>query len=120
MAEAKVIPALLPLTTTKGDTEPFSYVLRNKSTGNPIDITGAVARMQLRGITDGALKITLTTSDDLSIPTGSDGRIVIDPTNINLLAAGDYLYDMQITPSGGNKRTYTNGVYTVAPEQTQG
>lgn len=118
MSEARVIAAKLPISTTKGDSQPFSLVVRNRSTLDPINITGATGRMQLRKIIDNSLAITLTTSDDLSILTGTDGRVTIDPTNINLLDSGDYKYDIQLTISGV-KRTYIKGIYTVDPESTE-
>lgn len=86
----------------------------------PADFTGASARMQIkRKRGDATSLLTLSSpSSGLSFPTSASLKIEITSAQTNDLAGFDLLYDLQITDSLGDVRTYLNGFFITKKEIT--
>ena len=92
----------------------------------PIDLTGASARMQVRqNLTDRTLDPLLElTTPGVDLPGGlvisdaANGRIEIQSINTVNLAAGGYWYDIEITLASGIVKTYIFGAWQILEEVT--
>lgn len=97
----------------QGDT--FAFALQFKDASNAlINVTGWTALAQIKN-SDGT---PATTPAFATTVGGADGKITIKLTDVqsNDLAAGEYMYDVQVTDSAGNKRTYIGGRITVTED----
>lgn len=91
------------------------------SNGNPVNLTSYTAAMQLRqffGSTDAAL--TLTTSSGITI-TGATGTIAIHATATQTaaIAAGNYVYDLEIKSASNIVTRLIQGTITISAEATR-
>lgn len=96
-------------------------VVYQDSSGNPINITGYTAAMQLRqNYNSETADLTLSTSNGGIVITGALGKLVLHATAVQtgLLEAGFYVYDLEIT-SGGVVTRIIQGQITVAGEVTR-
>ncbi len=86
----------------------------------PADFTGASARMQIkRRRGDASALLTLASpSSGLSFPTTSSIKIEITSAQTADLAGLDLLYDLQITDSLGDVRTYLSGFFITKQQVT--
>ena len=87
--------------------------------GNPIDLTGFTARMQLRRKFDSTAVLTLTTSNGGLVITGPTGNILITVTDEQTedLESGFYVYDLDLNNAGVITRLI-QGQATVSAEVT--
>lgn len=102
------------LSVVANDTLELLLELRNPE-GDPIDLTGAAYRMQIRR----GLDLTLEPIQTLVL---GEGITVADPTtgDVQILAVatmppGQYLYEFQTTQDQ-KVRTHLRGILTVEPE----
>lgn len=95
----------------EGDSFTASVTLRDKATGNPIVLTGAAVKMQLRTSYDAILpSLEFAVGDGITVD-GANGIISLNKA-IDI-AAGEYVYDLQVTFSGPVVRTYLRGRFKV-------
>lgn len=94
------------------------------SAGDPVDLTGFDARMQVR--TDyadnaGTVLVDLTLGDGVAVPTPANGVIVftIDADATEDLPGGRWRYDAEIESSGGVVTRILEGAATVSREVTR-
>lgn len=90
------------------------------SNGDPVNLTGYTAQLQLRTSYDAALaSLNLSTGSGITI-TANSGLIAINATasQTGALVAGDYVYDLEITLSGVVTRII-QGRATVRPQVTR-
>lgn len=90
------------------------------SAGNIIPLTGYTAALQLRTSYDAAsASLSLSTGSGITI-TANQGLIAIHATatQTGALAAGDYVYDLEVTVSGQVTRLI-QGRATVRPQVTR-
>lgn len=88
--------------------------------GNPINLSGQTARMQLRRRYDSAAVLTLTTNAGGGIViTGGTGNILITITDeqTGTLESGFYQYDLELDNAGTIERLI-QGQTTVSPQVT--
>jgi hypothetical protein len=96
-------------------------VIYKDSNGNPINLTGYTAAMQLRqNYNSDAAELTLNTSNGGITITGAQGKLFLSATaaQTGALDAGFYVYDLEIT-SGGVVTRIIQGQVTVAGEVTR-
>lgn len=102
--------------------ETFSRVLTWKdSAGNPINLTGYTARMQLRSsATSSTVILELTTNSGITLG-GAAGTITltISATTMAGLTPGAYSYDLEMVSGSGVVTPLLKGVFTIAPEVTR-
>jgi hypothetical protein len=110
---------MLNFSTKRGDTfaeVPFQI---NKD-GVPIDLTGAIIRMQLRKSPGGTIYLNLTSVSNLGITITSepDGAFKINEMILNL-EPNVYLYDIEIIFPSGEVKTWVSGQFTVTNDITR-
>lgn len=103
----------------------FSFsVTRKDKTGNPIDLTGYSARMQIRQ-TQGASVLVEASTDNgkITIPVGTDGKILVklSATDTTKLKYSKCVYDLKafIGSDGANDLRILQGNVLVSPAITQ-
>lgn len=84
-----------------------------------LNLTGAAIKMQVRKQREEAVVLELSTGSGITITTAAEGKFKINEQVISC-AVGVYLYDIQITLSGGNIKTYIKGTFTVLGDITYG
>lgn len=109
------------LTINQGAT--FSQVI-NWKTGSPaafVNTTGYTARMQARpSYTSATVTAELTTSNGrISLTNAGVITLSLTATETAALAAGRYVYDLEMVSSGGQVTRLLEGVLTVTPEVTR-
>jgi hypothetical protein len=110
---------MLNFSTKRGDT--FDEVLFElEKNGVAIDLTGATIHMQLRKAPGGNvfLNFISTGSAGITITDATAGKFKINETIINI-DANTYLYDIQITFSSGEVRTWISGQFAVLNDITR-
>lgn len=110
---------MLNFSTKRGDT--FDEVLFELKKNNvAINLTGATIHMQLRKAPGGPVFLNLTSvsSAGLTITDATAGKFKINTTIINL-EANVYLYDIEITFSSGEVRTWVSGQFTILNDITR-
>lgn len=104
--------------TQKDDTfEGVEFVLEKNS--SPVNLTGASIRMMV--------KLTAESSPALTVSTPVSGLTITDAVNgvfefdeqVISIAAGLYLYDIEVTDSGGNITTYVSGTWIICQDITE-
>jgi hypothetical protein len=89
----------------RGDTWTRAWELRDAA-GNPIDLTGASARLHVRDAA-GAVVIAASTTDGRLTITPASGRIdMLVPYSATGIAPGSYRFDLEVTHASGLRRTY--------------
>lgn len=106
-------------THIKGDTfdqVPFSILLNNV----PINLTGAVIRMQLRSECGGlvALSLTSVANAGITITNAIGGLFKINKQIIDI-PAGNYSYDLEIHFSDGTVKTWLSGSFLIECDITR-
>lgn len=97
--------------------EPF-YV--TDASGDPEDITGASAAMQIRRAVGDDVLITLSTDDGTLVIDGDAGTITpaIDEETTSDLTPGLYVYDLKMLTADGHTRRTHQGNVLVSAEVT--
>ena len=112
-------PGLLDLTCPQGAT--FTKTLTWKVNGDPTDLTGWAARMQVR--TRHAAPETLVDVNDTAGITlgGTAGTVTIDlpAAATSELPAGEWRYDLELVKPDGTVYRLVEGAFTVTPEVTR-
>jgi hypothetical protein len=96
----------------------------NWKTGSPaafVNTTGYTARMQLRTSYSAATaSLELTTANGrISLTSAGVITLSLTATETAALAAGRYVYDLELVSSGGVVTRLLEGVVTVSPEVTR-
>ena len=97
-------------------------IVYKDSNGNPVNLTGYTAAMQLRqNYNSESADLTLTTANGGLTITGATGTIQVSATATQTgnLSAGFYVYDLELT-SGSNISRLIQGQITVAEQVTRG
>jgi hypothetical protein len=115
---------MLNFETIKGDTfneVPFEVLRRiDPDTTEPINLSGAVIRMQLRKepCAVAVLSFTTVANAGLTITNGVNGLFKINEQIINI-QAGRYYYDIEIRFSDNTVKTWVSGYFTVKNDITR-
>lgn len=112
-------PNEVNLSVVENDTFVRTFELVDADTGSAINLTGATAKMQVRttyGAASPSLTFEIGGSGGLTIPTPTNGRIVLSKT-ANVVP-GNYVYDLQVTFAGSVVRTVARGMFVVLDEVT--
>jgi hypothetical protein len=96
----------------------------NWKTGSPaafVNTTGFTARMQLRtSYSAASASLELTTANGrISLTNAGVITLSLTATETAALAAGRYVYDLEMVSSGGQVTRLLEGVVTVSPEVTR-
>ena len=96
----------------------FTYAID----GTPVDITGYTARMQVRSTVDATSTIaSFTTTGGTIVLGGSAGTITMNvtATATAAIAAGSYVYDLEIVSGAGVVTRLLQGPFVVSAEVTR-
>ncbi|MHA1859144.1 MAG: hypothetical protein ACTSUU_06835 [Candidatus Thorarchaeota archaeon] len=107
------------ITYKRGDSRPMVFVLSDKVTGLPLDITGYTAPVQAVNTeqepTDTTNQQFLVTGVIDADPT--TGRISFTPTTTDTdLTPNTYFYDAQVLDALGNKLTFVEGEFVITQD----
>lgn len=100
----------------------FSRVITWKTTaGTPVDLTGYTAKMQVRvTYSSPSAVLTLSTAAGSIVLGGALGTITITGAASSMTMDGNnYVYDLELTSSGGAVTRLVMGNFTVRAEVTQ-
>ena len=102
----------------KGDTFKQIPMVYNLN-GSPVNLTGAIIRMQLRKEKDGVSYLDLTSVDNagITITNASTGSFKIN-TQIIDIPAGNYIYDIEFN-IGGVIETLIKGDFIITNDVTR-
>ena len=109
----------LNLSTKRGDTfEEVPFQINVNAV--PLNLAGAVIRMQLRTdyVGDVYLELTSVDSSGITITNAANGAFKINKTIIEL-ESFSYKYDIQITLSNGEVKTWIEGIFNVLNDVTR-
>lgn len=100
----------------------FSFVVEYKdASGNPIALTGATAKMQVRDTKGGSkLAVTLTSPSGGITIDAPNGKLTVKmtPTQTNKLFYPKSSYDLMLTDSNSNKIKLLEGFMTLSRSVT--
>ena len=100
----------------------FVTVVYKDSTGTAINLTGYTAALQIRDTyADSTTDLSLTSPSGGITITGATGTIAITATAAQTaaIAAGSYVYDLEITSSGGIVTRLIQGQISLSPQVTR-
>lgn len=88
--------------------------------GSPLNLTGAVIRMQLRKVAGGTIGLSLTSvaNAGITITNASQGLFKINKQIISA-EAHDYLYDIEIDFQDGTVKTWISGNFLITNDITR-
>lgn len=111
-------PATQNFVVVAGDTFKGTIALKTKATGDPIDLTDAVPKMQIRTVFGSPfVELELALGSGLTVATPASGVIAYFITiDIN---PGNYVYDFQITYPDTSVLTYFRGRFKVLDGVTE-
>jgi hypothetical protein len=113
--------AIYNATIDQGATFSLTVVYKDEN-GVAINLTGFTAALQIRqSYSDAAALVTLSSPSNGIAITPLTGTIVITMTaaQTGSLDEGYYVYDLEITSSGGIVTRLIQGQFTVSPEVTR-
>lgn len=103
----------------RGDTWDGISSITITSNNQPVVLTGAVIKMELREDIDAPVALTLSTTDNTIVVTDAlQGTFTIPPILINI-PFGKYFYDIQITFANGVVKTYIDGTWEITADITK-
>ena len=89
------------LTVSQDNNLVFGATLREKSTGDPIDLTGATISVKIAATFGGTSISTGSIGSGMTVPTPTNGRFVVDMYLARAsYAAGVYAADVTVTQGG--------------------
>lgn len=103
----------------RGDTWDGINSVAINSNDQPINLTGAIIKMQLREDVDSPAALTLsTTGSTIVITNALQGTFTIPPILVDI-PFGKYLYDIQVTFANGVVKTYVKGTWEIVADITE-
>jgi hypothetical protein len=108
-----------------------AFTVTNPATGTyisgglatvPINLTGYTAALQIRSLPESPTAVlSLTTGSGITIPTPTNGTVVVQATanQTRAIVAGTYYYDIEITSQGGIVYRLAQGQVVVSAEVTR-
>jgi hypothetical protein len=107
------------ITRRRGDTYADEFVIRSKSTGQPLNITGYTFTLTLD-----AEKAPAGTATNVYQLTGvivdaAAGRVEFAPSEAQANHVGTFYYDVQMVDGAGRKRTVVSDKYKYAQDITK-
>ena len=112
-------PGRYNLAVYKGTTFALSPVW--KIGGVPVNLSGYTADMQVRYATDTSIIVELSTANGRAVITPSAGKVTLTLTasQTAALAAGTYVYDLNLTAPDSTVTKILQGVFVVSESVTQ-
>jgi len=103
----------------RGDTYADEFILKNKRTKAPINITGYTFVLTV----DPDKAPTSSATNLYSLPgtilSGPEGRVEFAPSDVQADRVGSFFYDVQMVDGAGRKRTVAAGKYVYRQDITK-
>lgn len=112
MYTSESLPALLDFYVYQADTMKRTIRIVNKTTGEPVDLTGATIKLQIRTPDYGFVALTIQTGTGITV----SGNAIIISYDITI-TEGEYIYDLQSIKDGVTT-TYLKGAFFVTKNIT--
>ena len=112
---AGALPANYDIAIYKGDYLEF-FVTINDSLGAPFNLTGYTVKSQLK--TDYYDNSPITFDTTVVVPAEGYIRVFLSSAVTDALLPGSYIWDLQVTSSLGENRTYLRGDVIVQDDVT--
>ena len=99
------------ITRKRGDTYADEFVIREQSTGNPVNIVGCSFFLTIdpnKFPTSAATNVYKLTGQILD---AAAGRVAFAPTEVQANLVGKYFYDVEMIDTSGRRRTVMAGKY---------
>lgn len=107
------------LTRPRGDTYADEFVLKSKSTGQPIDITGFSFKLTVNAKKDPGPTDTPEFQITGAITDATAGKVEFAPTATDADRTGAFFYDIQMIDGAGRKRTLVKAKYGFTQDITK-
>lgn len=109
-------PSLHTIRVWRNDTLGINFTL--DISGVPINLGSSTVRMQIRpDYGSNTLSLSLTEGNGITV-TGTNND-TIEVKKLITLAAGSYVYDLEVQSSDGTVKTYVNGDFIVSEDATK-
>ena len=106
----------------RGDSYPINILIKNKSTGQPIDLTGYSFLLTCSSVKDPVDTSSQLFQVDGVIPdqTTNTGEVVFTPSETDTaIDPGKYFYDIEMTDPVGNIRTIAKYKFNILQDITK-
>ena len=113
---AGALPANYDIAIYKGDYLEF-FVTINDTLGTPLNLTDYTVKAQLK--TDYSDPSPILFNTTVVVPSEGYIRVFLSSSVTATLLPGSYIYDLQVTSSIGENRTYLRGDAVVQEDVTQ-
>ena len=109
------------ITWYRGDSFPIELTIKDKATGNAVDITGYAFKLTVDELQDPPDTSTKKFSvDGVLDGTPSTGKVAFTPsTTDTAILPADYYYDVQMTDASSNIRTIAKYKFTISQDITK-
>lgn len=105
------------IVTTQGDTWNFNATV--ETDGVAWNFTGYTAKMQVKESTSALKKyLDLASGDEITLDAYGKIYIVVSATVMATVPPGRWVYDLEVTSSGGERTTLLEGNFVVSPQVT--
>lgn len=102
----------------RGDTWQRAWVIQDAA-GQPVDLTGATARLHVRDAAGAKVMEASTIDGRLTIQPAA-GRIdLVMPKEATGIAPGSYRFDLEVTFSNGVRRTYEQETLVILEDMSR-
>lgn len=108
------------ITMYRGDSYPIIFTIRNKKTGEIIDLSGTSLKLTVDRKSNPTAEATKVFSCngiiDTTIP--ATGKVTFTPSSSNTSVVGSFYYDIQMT-NGSTVRTIEKDTFTISQDITK-
>ncbi|MCI1193407.1 phage baseplate upper protein [Calidifontimicrobium sp. SYSU G02091] len=102
----------------RGDTWQRAWIIKDGA-GNPVDLTGAAARLHVRDA-DGVKVMEASTADGRLTLQSAAGRIdLVMPASATAVAPASYRFDIEVTYPSGVRITYEQATLLVMEDMSR-
>lgn len=112
-----MIPGIYNINAYRNDTLQLTFTIKDKD-NNPVNLTTADLKLQVRSKPDGDLLLAMTEGNGLTVG-GAGNNIITVSKIIDINDCGSYVYDLQATFSSGVVSTYVKGMFIVHKDITK-
>jgi hypothetical protein len=111
-------PATFNINYYRGDS--YSFILNPKnSDGTPFNLATYTGELQVKATRDPEANVLIFGNVSIDSPITGSITCTIDPEDGRTLAAGNYVYDLEITNASGRVFTLVTGRFTVTNDVTR-
>jgi hypothetical protein len=107
------------ITRKRGDTYADVFIIKNKSTGLPVNLTGYTFKLTVDSKKDPVDTSTRLYALNGVILNAAEGSVEFAPTDAQANQVGSFFFDAQMIDPAGRKRTFDSGKYKYTQDITK-